>query len=1027
MIATTGRAIDTLTRQDIENLKQCGISAEIIERAGIRRVDHREGCEMFGRSLTSGPMPGLLIPNILPGESRPRRDKPEIREKNGKRKEEGKYIGEPGKNHFYIPPGTPAEWLSDRSIPVCFTEGAKKALALLAFFEAIGWKVLVVALPGVRNWSGRIGKEDAPDGGSRDVKGPNPDLDLMKFEGRKVFFCFDANLATNDDVKFARIAFAKELNGRGADVWYVNIPPSEGINGIDDFFGKFGLDSTRQLFDLAVKARVLSWRDKETAAQEAKEAIRETIDRAIQEHNIALIYDLETLIWFGLLSKADLAIEKNRLKNFFKKDFNSTDFRLAMAEAAQRANRREGSPQTKSPHLSESELRQWIQKFIPDAIFEDMGAGGLRWSFDCVWNPEHKGSGYIRLRRDGKIEAGCTQEADKRNNWEDLRDRFEPGWRGDSNGSGSSFASQYHVVNGSTVRMVQSKSGPIEEVLSNFHARISEEITLDDGIERKHIFKLTGTLCNGRQLPEIEISASEFAAMRWVSEQWGAGAIVGAKCGEHLRAAIQTFSKDVKCRTVYGHTGWHKGGDNFVYLHSRGGIDKNGSRTDIEVNLSSGLDSYRLPDPPEGEDLISAVRASMDLLGLTSANITAPVLGAVYRAPLGQADFGVHLAGQTGSFKTEIAALAQQHYGAEMHAKNLPGSWSSTGNALEAQASALKDALFVVDDFAPSGTPQDIQRYHRDAERLFRAQGNRAGRARMSMDGKIRQGRKPRGVILSTGEEIPRGESIRARVLIVEVEPGSIESEALTKCQKDAASGAYAQAMAGFIKWFAGKYETVQSNIRSEIDTLRAEAAFKAKHKRTPEIVANLGLGLKYLFQFAAEIGAFEAGEQADLWDMAWEGLCDSANAQAAHQNAEDPVLMYIDFLGSAFSTGMAHLTNTNHGLPLNAELWGWKSTAFNDFWTQQGVRIGWLDGANGEDIYLDPIAAYNTVQEVARRRGSCLPISDITLRRRLKERGFVVSTESADSCTNRKTLGGARRQVLHLRANDVMKGEPIA
>ena len=71
-----------------------------------------------------------------------------------------------------------------------------------------------------------------------------------------------------------------------------------------------------------------------------------------------------------------------------------------------------------------------------------------------------------------------------------------------------------------------------------------------------------------------------------------------------------------------------------------------------------------------------------------------------------------------------MAALIQQHFGAKLCSRNLPGSWMSTGNALEAQAFATKDAVFVIDDFAPAGTQLDVNRMHREATRLLRAQGN---------------------------------------------------------------------------------------------------------------------------------------------------------------------------------------------------------------------------------------------------------------------------------------------------------------
>jgi hypothetical protein len=108
-------------------------------------------------------------------------------------------------------------------------------------------------------------------------------------------------------------------------------------------------------------------------------------------------------------------------------------------------------------------------------------------------------------------------------------------------------------------------------------------------------------------------------------------------------------------------------------------------------------------------------------LNLGPDTITTPVLGAVYRAPLGEPspiDFALHLAGPTGAFKTELAALAQAHFGAAFSGRRLPASWADTANMLEKKAFLAKDAVLVVDDFAPTGTTADVQRLHREADRL---------------------------------------------------------------------------------------------------------------------------------------------------------------------------------------------------------------------------------------------------------------------------------------------------------------------
>jgi hypothetical protein len=73
--------------------------------------------------------------------------------------------------------------------------------------------------------------------------------------------------------------------------------------------------------------------------------------------------------------------------------------------------------------------------------------------------------------------------------------------------------------------------------------------------------------------------------------------------------------------------------------------------------------------------------------------------------------------------------------------------WLSTDNALETLTFFAKDAILVVDDFCPTGSQHDVQAMHRKADRLFRGQGNTAGRGRLSRDGTPWATRPPRGML----------------------------------------------------------------------------------------------------------------------------------------------------------------------------------------------------------------------------------------------------------------------------------------
>jgi hypothetical protein len=301
------------------------------------------------------------------------------------------------------------------------------------------------------------------------------------------------------------------------------------------------------------------------------------------------------------------------------------------------------------------------------------------------------------------------------------------------------------------------KEGLTATPLTNFRARIVGDVVEDDGAEESRSFEIEAELYGRRSV--FTVPAERFAGMSWPPEYLGAGAILypGFGTKDHARAAIQLLSGEIHTRHIYAHTGWRRVGEEWIYLHVGGAIGPIGPILEMEVSLGDGrLGDFLLPMPPKGEHLAQAVETSLRLLELAPWTITVPLLSAVYRAPLSEVvpvDFSMFIAGPTGTRKTELSAQAQAHFGASFNGRNLPGNWSSTQNALEKQAFVLKDAVFVVDDFAPYGTRSDVEKLHGKADRLLRAQGNRSGRERMRADPRVRATYYPRGVILSSGED----------------------------------------------------------------------------------------------------------------------------------------------------------------------------------------------------------------------------------------------------------------------------------
>ncbi|MFL6278387.1 MAG: hypothetical protein ACJ74G_24645 [Blastocatellia bacterium] len=569
--------------------------------------------------------------------------------------------------------------------------------------------------------------------------------------------------------------------------------------------------------------------------------------------------------------------------------------------------------------------------------------------------------------------------------------------------------------------------GTLPVALTNFIAEIKGDTIEDDGAETRCVFDIEITI-NGRT-EMVSVPAAQFPMMRWAVEHMGAHAIIFPGCQEQARCAIQMLSKNTIRRRLITHTGWRKikrkdGTVEYGFFHADGAIGASGKLAKVSVKLSPELSAFKFPEPPQGDALKDAIRASLYLLNVAPALISYPLLAAIYRAPLGSCDFSVHLSGPSGAGKSELAALAQQHYGAAFDARNLPASWVNTSNANEAIAFTLKDVLMVIDDFAPGGSTTDIQRMHRDADRLLRGQGNQAGRKRMRADATLRPEKHPRGLILSTGEDVPRGKSLRARLLISEVGPDDMDWDCLTKAQSYAASGLLMSGMSGFIQWVAPRYETFRNELRTKIAYYRNYAAQSGMHKRTPEIVANLALGWRCFLDFAYESGAITEQEKKAYWTEGWQAFGQAALMQSRYQSASDPVQIFLDSVQAAMASGRAHVACVDGSVPANPQAWGWWEFGNND-WTPKGRRIGWVDATG---LYLEKDAAFAEVQAIGAQSGEPLSISAITLHKRLHERGLLISTEHARGTLHiRKKLDGVARNVLHLKEDVFSASVPSA
>lgn len=663
----------------------------------------------------------------------------------------------------------------------------------------------------------------------------------------------------------------------------------------------------------------------------------------------------------------------------------------------------------KSPTRVQVEL--WREDTLIPPESGDLGTSGFR---DKLVGLARERFGEVNGLADelGLIAAGFEGHTKERENVASQHDR--------ETNAPELAGTPYRIVGGGFVRLKNTREGEIPQRLTNFTARIAEEVLRDDGAEVRRIYRLKGETAQ-RNLPEVEVPATQFSVMNWVPDKWGLSARITAGQGakDYTREAIELLSSRAASRHLYAHTGWRRlSGGERVYLHAGGAVGTEG----VEVELEPGLEFYALPDEVlSAPELAEAVRVSLAFLDLAPERITAPLLGATYLAPLSEIivpDFALWAWGATGSFKSTIAALALSHFGS-FSETTLPLSFESTANALERSLFLLKDTAAVVDDWRPAVSRGDASEMDRKAQRLLRAVGNRQGRGRMTSDTMLRRSYSPRGVVIATAEALPEGpafESAAARALSINLSREDVDSALLSELQ--ASRDALTRAMRGYIGWIAARYENLASEAPAYRQKVRNEKRGKlvGAHPRTPDAVAALITALRALVSYARSVGTLDENSGEEFLSRASAGVMEAARAHTEATQGGDPATRFIEILASLFDAGRVYARDRETGKePSHFEELGWEryETQYEEGIDPKKTAefIGWADDAH---LYLDKEAAYAAVAGFAQRGGIPFGIKPRTLWSALKRAELSLTSEGRTDTLAR--VQGKPKRVVQVR-----------
>jgi hypothetical protein len=634
----------------------------------------------------------------------------------------------------------------------------------------------------------------------------------------------------------------------------------------------------------------------------------------------------------------------------------------------------------------------------------------------------------------------------------------------------------YRATSRGLVREIEREDGVTEIPLTNFTARITTDLEIDNGSDTRHEFEVTVELDG--QVKVIQVPADEFERMNWVVPMLGAKAIIqaGMVTRDHARAAIQSVSGSIRQRKIYEHLGWVNVQGQWIFLHAGGRIGTDPGQRDraagylsdgdnplaekglqsgspispilnelcdsdgVGVRIPAALKNYHLPEPVSGQELKEAVEFTLQLLtAVAPPHLTFILLAATFRIAVDTADFSLHLVGSTNVGKTVLVALFAQFFGPDLHDRNLPGSWMSTSNQLLAIAALAKNVIFPVDDYVPAGSQADIDRAHRDADRVFRSLGNQTGRGRCNRDGTPKEGRSPQCLIVSTGEDVPDGRSLNSRLLALEVKDGDVLSPArfptLSLAQHEARNGLFARVMASFLAWLAPCYEWERATLHEQKAKFREQFRARNRLARTVDIAADLLAGFDMFLDFCEQEAGLSERRREQLWEQMHDALYFILDQQDEVTQEADPVSRYLTLLVSAMATGLAHLKPRSGTEPQqNQTLWGWKlvprrvddidedgthSSHVDTYYVSQGVQVGWVDY---DHVYLDIAASLAVVQKLAKDSSlRPLPLTQRTLGKSLAARGYL-SNNSGDHYTSKLYIGGAQKRVLHLHESKLIE-----
>lgn len=534
--------------------------------------------------------------------------------------------------------------------------------------------------------------------------------------------------------------------------------------------------------------------------------------------------------------------------------------------------------------------------------------------------------------------------------------------------------------------------------ISNFLVIVDEQINHNNGRDTFISYKVHGILIkNYKYLPQIKIDKQALENFTFtLNPSWKLDAIIsaGPSNKDRMREVTQLISKkDVINKNIYAHTGFIKINDKLVFLY-HGGFIGNIEDT-IEVDLTEDkLQQYCFAE--KEFEIQESLQTSFSILDLADVSITIPLLATTYLAPLTSifkeeginADYILWLEGKTGTRKSSVTAMILSHFG-DFSRNSFPSSFRDTLNSIEKKSFIAKDVINVIDDY----NPENLGHRKLDiAEKLFGMYGDRAGRDRMSQDGKtLKSPYIARGQCIVTGESFPNvAQSRLARAIIVDIEKDSINLSKLSELQENKEKLAFC--MKKYIEWIIENETDIRVYAKDTMKKLQQETENNTIHGRTNEAVNVMTIGFSMFLNFLQFHDVIETEQKEELQKIGHSTLLKVAQKQEQDINDSNPVNMFVSAIEQLYTTNRIYLKDFNECT----------KTEYDNT-----VLVGYVDNKAGEEglYYFFPDILYNQIIKFYKEQDIKFPISKPALWKYLDVEGYLYKTPKMARRTVRRQV----------------------